>query len=76
MSHSADDLRSVLASYANEFPFSGVNRAAAAPAAFAALRGVLDECERAWTDATPDRRRLIEHIYTLIDARLANEQRR
>jgi hypothetical protein len=37
------DLRSALNEYANEFPFAGVNRAAAAPKVFTALREVFTE---------------------------------
>lgn len=66
------DTRQRLTEYANEFPYAGINRANAAPAAFAALRRVLDECERAITDSSPERRRVIVNIQNAITAALAD----
>lgn len=62
----AQSLNERLSSYANEFPYSGINRANAAPAAFEALRRILGECERAATDASPERKRLIANIREII----------
>jgi hypothetical protein len=69
-----NEARALLGFYANEFPYSGINRANAAPKTFEALRKVLDECDRAWTDACPERKRLITNIRGIIENTLTKPE--